>query len=51
MLNCIERLVSAGFSRENAAEICKSYLSKDDEDGLEGYVCSCEAYTDRGVEA
>ena len=50
MSNCIERLVSSGFSRENAAEICKCYLSKKDEDGLECYVCSCETYLDRGIE-
>lgn len=43
-MNCIERLVSAGLTRENAAEVCNCYLSRRDEDGLESFVCSCECY-------
>lgn len=49
--NCIERLVSAGLTRENAAEICNCYLSRCDEDGLESFVCSCEFYKEKEVNA
>lgn len=41
---CIQRLVAAGLTRANAVEICRCYLSRSDEDGLESYVCSCECY-------
>lgn len=44
MNNCIERLMQAGFSAQNAAEICKCYLSQHDLDGLESFTCSCEQY-------
>lgn len=42
--NCIERLVAAGLTRENAAEVCNCYLSRRDEEGLESFVSSCECY-------
>lgn len=41
---CIERLVQAGFSQKNAAEICKVYATRCDWDGLESFTCSCEQY-------
>lgn len=49
--NCIERLVSAGLTRENAAEVCSCYLSRQDEDGLESFVCSCECCSNKEVNA
>lgn len=48
--NCIERLVAAGLTRKNAAEVCNCYLSRCDEEGLEAFVVSCESYKEE-VEA
>lgn len=50
MDNCMERLVAAGLTRENAAEACDCYLSRRDEDGLEAFICSCECYKENGGE-
>lgn len=42
--NHMERLVAAGLTQKNAAEVCNCYLSRCDEDGLEAFVLSCECY-------
>lgn len=40
----MERLTASGLTRENAVEVCNSYLSRQDEEGLEAFICSCECY-------
>lgn len=46
-LNAYERLVAAGFTATNAAETCMWYMAQGDDEGLEGYVQSCESYMER----
>lgn len=44
MEDCTDRLIAAGFSPENAAAICTCYCSRNDDEGLDAFVCSCEQY-------